>query len=196
MTLCHSLWIVINECIDGCYHLWKTIKPGAVKGCAAAIKINVPPKVVKRKIWAVKKQGEEGLNISDLLKRKRKKEGHWEMMQPDVQNWHVFNSTKQLEAVDKEGNVEEFRLLSIILVNLLQRILYGTFVCGQISQISNFFKDVLPMRNTKIHCIHCLFIVTNTQSLPPILTYKLAMMILQISPLFYPGSVAKFLPQR
>lgn len=116
------------------------------------------------------------------FKREKKKEGHWEMMHPDVQNWHVFNSTKQLEAVDKEWNVEEFRLLSIILVNLLQRILYATFVCGQISQISfNFFKDYLPMRNTKIHCIHCLFIVTKTQSLPPILTYKLAMMILEIT---------------
>lgn len=57
--------------------MWKTIKPGAVKGCAAAIKINVPPKVVKRKRWAVKKKkkGEEGLNISDLLKGKRKKKG-------------------------------------------------------------------------------------------------------------------------
>lgn len=33
------------------------------------------------------------------------------MMQPDVQNWHVFNSTKQLEAVDKGWNVEEFRLV-------------------------------------------------------------------------------------
>lgn len=60
------------------------------------------------------------------------------------------------------------------------------FVCDicmwpNITNPFNFFKDDLPMRNTKIHCIHCLFIVTKTQSLPPILTYKLAMMILEIT---------------
>lgn len=80
------------------------------------------------------------------------------MIHPDVQNWHVFNSTKQLEAVDKEWNVEEFRLLSIILVNLLQRILYATFVCGQISQISLIFSKMTCLSEIQKFIVSIVFL--------------------------------------